>query len=264
VKTNEKEAIFYAELDNLYQLNNTSVESRLVLFDGKNDVVSKRDDAFVQQITVLTLAGQPEKSVEYLEGKTFNYREGTSRVREIIIDAHLSLGIKYYNQKHYEKALGEFLLAQIPEEEAGSARFGNREIQVNYFIAQAYTALGNNKKAKEFYRKSAEVEVPERLGIMNYYQGLSYLELKEKQKADHIFMAMVKRGTEQLERKNDADFFAIFGEREAEGTRTSMAYTIRGLGYKGLSDNENAKADLEKAVELSVGNLWAATELKNM
>ena len=37
-----------------------------------------RDDAFVRQIGVLTLAGKPEKSVEYLQGKKFSYREGTS------------------------------------------------------------------------------------------------------------------------------------------------------------------------------------------
>ena len=75
---------------------------------------------------------------------------------------------------------------------------------------------------------------------------------------------MVKRGTEQLEQKNETDFFAIFGEREAEGTRASMAHTIRGLGYKGQGETVKAKEDLQKAVELSVGNLWAATELRNM
>ena len=61
------------------------------IFEGNNEVVNKRDDAFVHQITVLTLAGKPEKSVALLKNKVFSYREGNSRVREVIIDAQLSL-----------------------------------------------------------------------------------------------------------------------------------------------------------------------------
>jgi tetratricopeptide (TPR) repeat protein len=264
VELNDQLAIFYAELDKLYELNNSPIETRLALFDGKNKVVRNRDDSFVHQTMVLTLAGQSDKAIEYLEGKTFSYREGTSRVREMIIDAHLSLGIKYFNSKNYPKALEEFLLAQVPEDEAGSARFGNREIQVNYFIAQAYEALGEKQKAKEFYVLSSDVEVAERVGVMNYYQGLSYLKLKEKAKANAIFDAMIQSGTKRLEDSEQTDFFAIFGEREAEGTRTSMAHTIRGLGYKGMGNNEKATKDLTKAVELSVSNLWATTELKGI
>jgi Tfp pilus assembly protein PilF len=60
------------------------------------------------------------------------------------------------------------------------------------------------------------------------------------------------------------DFFAAFGEREAENTRKSQAYTLRGLGYNGLGKTSQAKQDLKKAVELSFSNLWANTELKNI
>lgn len=43
-----------------------------------------------------------------------------------------------------------------------------------------------------------------------------------------------------------------------------MAFTLRGLGYKGLNNSEKAKEDLLKAVELSAGNLWAVQKLKEM
>ena len=44
--------------------------------EENNDIVKKRDDSFIRQISVLTLAGQPEKAVEYIEGAQFAYREG--------------------------------------------------------------------------------------------------------------------------------------------------------------------------------------------
>ncbi len=255
-------AIFYTELDMLYELNNSPIETRLKIFEGNQDAVYQRDDAFIRQITVLTLSGNADKSVEYLEGKQFSYREGTSKVRETIIDAHLKLGMKYFDEKSYEKALEQFLMAQVPDEEAGSARFGNRNIQVDYFIGRAYDALKNKKKAKEYFNKAASVDLSGKPGIMNYYQGMSYMELKDKSKAKEVFNALVEGGEKQINEKSaDGEFFAIFGERDAESTRKSMAYTLRGLGYKGLGKTDKAEEDLKKAIELSVSNLWARSEL---
>jgi tetratricopeptide (TPR) repeat protein len=263
ISLDHSDAILFAELDNLYELNNSPLENRVKLFEGNENVVNKRDDAFVRQITVLTLAGKPERSVELLEDKVFSYREGNSRVREVIIDAQLSLGLKYMAGKEYQKALDHFLLAQVPDEEAGSARSGNRDIQVNYFIGKAYEALKMDDKAKDFYTMATKAETSKKTGIMNYYQGLCFMELKNKAKANEIFNNLVESGDKIINNRTDNqdDFFASFGEKEAENTRMSKAYTLRGLGYKGLEKTNLAREDLKKAVELSVSNLWANTEL---
>lgn len=60
----------------------------------------------------------------------------------------------------------------------------------------------------------------------------------------------------------DMDFFAKFGEREAENVRLSNAYLLKGLGYKGIGDAKSANENLSKAVELSASNLFAKVELK--
>ena len=72
----KNEPIYYTELDALYEMSNTPVEKRLRLFEGSNETVNKRDDSFIRQIVVLTLAGQPEKAVQYLDGRSFSHREG--------------------------------------------------------------------------------------------------------------------------------------------------------------------------------------------
>ena len=260
------EAILYEELDRLYELNNSPIAARLKIFEGHNDVAKRRDDAFIRQIGVLTLAGKADKSVEYLKDKVFSYREGSSRVRETIIDAHLSLGMKYLDEQKNQEALEQFLKAQVPDEEAGSARFGNRNMQVYYFIARAYEALGQKQKATAHDELASDVDGTERTAIMSYYQGLSYQKRNDQKRARTIFEKMVAKGEQQLnpgEEKQDR-FFSIFGEREADTIRKSMAYTLRGLGYKGLGDRAKAEADLAKAVELSQGNLWARTELAEM
>jgi len=191
----------------------------------------------------------------------FAYREGASRVREVIIDAQLMLGKKYYSEKNYNKALEHFLEAQVPEEEAGSARLGNRKIQVNYYIGLAHDALGNKGKANTFYKKATEEEQERTSGIMTYYRGLGYAKLGNNSKAKEVFEAMVADADEQLDSETISEVGVIFGEREAENTRRSQSYTLRGLGYNGLGKEKQANEDLEKAIELSQSNLWAKVEL---
>ena len=259
---NKNEPVYYEELDALYEMSNAPVEKRLKLFEGNNEVVSKRDDAFARQITVLTLAGKPEKSVEYLTGRKFSYREGSSRVRDILIDAYLMLGKKYMSEKNYNKALEEFLLAQVPEEEAGGSRLGNRNLQVDYFIGSAYEALGNKSNAKKYYSLSTAQE-SRNSSYIKYYQGLSYSRLGKKKEADDAFNGIIAEGERQVKQSasNEVDFFAKFGEKEAENGRLSNGYLLKGLGYKGLGNTTAAKENLKKAVELSASNLYAITEL---
>ena len=262
---NKNEPVYYEELDALYEMSNSPVSKRLALFDGNNEVVSARDDAFARQITVLTLAGRPEKAVEYLEGKQFSYREGSSRVRDIMIDAHLMLGRKFMAEKNYSKALEQFLLAQVPEEEAGGSRFGNRNYQVDYFIGSAYEAMRNKSKARKYFQMSTAREAMSS-SYIRYYQGLSWLALGNKTEAEKVFNAIKAEGDRQISRNEtrEVDFFAKFGEREAENARLSNAYLLKGLGNKGLGNIPEARANLKKAMELSSASLYAKTELEGM
>jgi tetratricopeptide (TPR) repeat protein len=261
ISLNNEEAIYYTELSDLYEINNTPIETRLALFEGKNEIVKKRDDAFIWQIKILTLAGQPVKAVDYLEGMQFAYREGSSRIRDIIIDAQLMAGKKYFQNEEYVKALEYFLEAQVPEEEAGDERFGNRELQVNYYIGLAYKALGENLKARTFFEKATGQGTENVSGIMDYYKGLSYAELGENREANKVFQSMVEYANNKLQGEETVEAGVIFGAGEAENVRKSLYYTIRGLGNKGLDNENKSKEDLQKAVDLSRSNLWAKVEL---
>ena len=265
MKIEKEEPVYYEELDALYEMSNTPIEKRLALFEGNNQTVSRRDDAFARQITVLILAGKPDKAVEYLAGRKFNYREGSSRVRDIIIDAHLMLGKKFFGNKDYNKALEQFILAQVPEEEAGESRLGNRNIQVDYFIGTAYEALGNKSKARNYFALSTSQQARSSSYIM-FYQGLSFSKLGKKKEAADIFNALISEGDRQIGQisSKEVDFFAKFGEREAENSQLSNAYLLKGFGYKGLGNSGAAKENLQKAVELSAGNLYANVELKEL
>ena len=251
--------LYYAELDPLYELDNAPIQRRAELFEGRNDVVKQRDDSFVRQIIVLNLSGQSRKAVEYLAGITFHFREGSSRVRDITVDAKLLYGKQLLSEKKYDAALQQFLSAVEPQTVA--KREDNRSPQINYYIGLAYEALGKKKEAKSYFTLSTEQKV-EASDYISYYQGLSYLKLGKKDQANGCFNAMIRAGEERIKKGSEVDFFAKFGERESEKVQLSNAYLLMGLGHKGLGEKKSADENLGKALELSVSNLYAKVEME--
>ena len=256
---NRNDILYFSEISNLYERNNTPIETRVKLFEGNNDVLKDRDDAYMWFLETLILANQVEKAVEYLEKANFVYREGSSRPRNIRINANLLLGKQYFENKEYQKALDYFLKAQITKEEAGNDRLGDREAQVNYFIGLAYNALGNRTKANASFKNSVN-ESSGSVNVMSYYQGLSHAQLGNNDQAKKIFESLISEADKQLELEANSEVGAIFGRRESGNDRQSRIYTMRGLGFKGLGQLQKAKDDLNKAVELSQSNLWAQVE----
>ncbi|MGE5420106.1 MAG: tetratricopeptide repeat protein, partial [Chloroflexota bacterium] len=262
MENKKDDPVYYAELDPLYEMANTPIEKRAKLFEGTNDIVKQRDDAFVREIIVLNLSDQFGKAVEYLDQSNFHFREGSSRVRDITVDAHLLLGRKFMAEKKYKEALDQFLgLAATPENSDLGRRGDFRSPQINYFTGLSYEALGQKARAKQYFTMSAG-EQSRQISNIKYYQGLAMLKLGNKTGANEIFNSLVNEADNRIKQGEEVDFFAKFGEREAENVRLSNAYLLKGLGYKGLGDKEKAVENLRKAMELSASNLYAKVEME--
>ena len=107
----------------------------------------------MREIIVLNLSGQSEKAVEYLGKSNFHFREGSSRVRDITVDAHILLGKKYLEGKKYELALEQFLATVATPENSKTAGRGSdmRSPQINYYIGLANELLGKKEDAKSSF-----------------------------------------------------------------------------------------------------------------
>ncbi len=256
--------VFYAELDPLYEMNNTPIEKRAKLFEASNEIVKQRDDSFVREIIVLNLSGQCDKAVEYLSKSNFHFREGSSRVRDITVDAHLLMGKKYLTEKKYDLALEQFLSTiESPDNSQPGLKTGDmRSPQIYYYIGLAYEALGKKANAKSYFIQSSD-QLHRENNYIRYYQGLSFMKVGNKAKASEYFNTLISEGEKQIKLGSEIDFFAKFGEREAENVRLSNAYLLKGLGYKGLGNTNAATENLIKAAELSASNLYAKVEMES-
>ncbi|UCC97996.1 MAG: DUF5107 domain-containing protein [Phycisphaerales bacterium] len=251
----------YAELDNLYETGNISLEKRLALLKANHETVVKRNDSFLREIAVLVLAGQYDEAVDFLANNHFHVREGGGEIRDVYVDGHLLRGLRHLENGRPREALADFHAAsEYPENlSIGRPKNDSRAPQVSYHIATAYESLGDSDKAQEFYARSAE-QKGSRSEAM-YYQGLSLVKLGRKSRAQDIFDELIETGKQRLSEKPSEDFFAKFGEGQTPQARQASAHYILALGYRGKGQNDLAKAELETAVKLDISHVWARAQL---
>jgi hypothetical protein len=88
------------------------------------------------------------------------------------------------------------------------------------------------------------------------------LKLNRQNEASGLFERLVTIGQEALKgASGQADVFAKFGERQTTKMRQAQAHYAIGLGLLGSGKRAEAQSEFEKAVQLNVNHLGAATQL---
>ena len=260
IACDKKDPRVYYELDLLYETGGVSPEKRLSLLEDNHSTIAKRDDALSREIALLVLLQQYDKAIELLAGRNFNTWEGGGGIHNVYVDAHLLRGQKKFESKRYRQALNDFEAAlEYPENlNVGRPERDRRTCQTFFFIGKAHEALGDNKKAGEYFEKSASVEVGK--SEFSYYKGLALKKLSQEDKARQIFDELI----DSAKPAPAVEFFAKFGEKQAHNIKTANTHYMLGLGYLGKGMQAEAKAQFEKALELNINHLWARVHLSEL
>ncbi len=249
----------FLELDRLYEVGNTPPEKRLAALVPNHDVVVRRQDSFQREIMVLILTGKYDHALDHLENNFFHPQEGRNEIHNIFVDAHLLEGLRMLKAGRAREALAHLLRAdEYPEHlSVGRPKNDPRAAQVAYFTANAYAALGENEKAKEFYRKAADQKETSR-PEGPFYRAMSLRELGQANEARELFDELVATGQRQLKEGESADFFAKFGEKQTRQAQTAAAQFLLGLGFRGQGVTVESQSAFQQSAKMNRANPWAA------
>lgn len=262
VACNSRDPRLYYELDVLCEAGGIAPEKRLELLEKNHGVVLQRDDSLSREILLLVQLGKYGKAIDLLSKRHFHVWEGGGEIHNLYVDAHLRRGEDYFAARRYREALKDYQAAlEYPENlEVAKPYRGGRDSQVYYFMGTAFEALGNAKKAREFYEKS--VEQKQGWSEIGYYQGLALLKLGKNEEAGRMFEGLIQSGKASLQSAPSMDFFAKFGEKQSALARKAEAHYLIGLGCLGKGNKEEARAEFKKALELNINHSSAKRQLE--
>ena len=261
-----KDARVLMELDQLYKKLGRGTPERLSVLEEHLDVVSARDDLYLEYITLHNAAGRYEQALEMLLGRQFHpweggegkvpaqYRLSLTELAKRALRQGDAAGAREYLRRAtvYPHSLGEGKLA------------GAQENDIYYYLGLAAQALGGGDEAEACFRKAA-VGLSEPAGMMYYndqppemifYQGLAHRALGDEAGALSRFNKLVDYAEQHLNDHVKIDYFAVslpdlqIFEEKLDVRNQVHCLFMRGLGLLGKGEKVKAQACFDAAARL--------------
>ena len=254
VELNPDDPRFYYELDVMYENQNVAPETRLALMQQQRKTVFKRDDALSRLVEVQVLTGKYDAAIDILTTHHFNTWEGGGAIHDVFVNAHLMRGLNYLSTDRPEQALTDFQTAlEYPDNlEVGRPIVDPDACRTYVLLGQTHQAKGDEKTAMRYFEKAAALPTG---GDMDYYKAKALEFLGNVENANALYSELIKTGQQRLE-GGEIDFFAKFGERQAQNRRLGAAHYLIGLGQLGLGDVAQASDSFLQAQSYDVNNVW--------
>jgi len=275
----------FAELDQLYKSEGTSVEKRLALLEKNQKIVLRKDEALGNLINLKIFVGKADEAIMLLKSRIFSIWEGGNAFNtgQAWTDAHVVRGINFLGLKKYKEALADFQIALTPPENLRAQQERNsRQVQIAYLIGCTYAALGEKDKAIKSWNEVVDSGTRiNRSGSgsgggrssgrstqneQRYYIALAQNKLGSADKSEAVFRELATITTESMSNQsgNEGDPQFVNSRRQPSRDNLAMPHYIAGLGYAGLGNKSKAHEEFNAALAESPDYLNAKIALSQL
>lgn len=276
----------FAELDQLYKSEGTSVEKRIAMLEKNQKIVIRYDEALGDLIGLKTFVGKTDEAILLLKSRIFSIWEGGNAFNtgQAWADAHLVRGLNNFNRKKYSNALIDFRMALTPPENLRAQQGRNsRQVQITYWTACTYFALGEKGKAKELWNEVVDSGTKtNRTGLggagsgagnrrgsggssqeQRYFIALAQKKLGSTDNGETIFRELAATTPESMSGQsgNEGDPQFVNSGRLPSCDNLALPHYIAGLGYAGLGNKVKAREEFNAALAVSPDYLDAKIAL---
>jgi tetratricopeptide (TPR) repeat protein len=248
----------YLELDKLF--GPTQAERRIKLLEGVPDAV-RTNQAVIQVLAAAYAdAARYEESARLLVGPVFTAAEGENSALAIYRRAHAGIARKLGAAGDHQKAADEYLKATEYPRNLSVGR-PNPDPQGRFLVlaARELEAAGQSARAEGLWKRAAEEglkspgEPQENWSENYYYKAVALDRVGRKEEARTRYTRLANLNDEA--RMQAAEDLPPTG---------ATRWLLAGLGLKGLGQNAEAKAALDRALQMEPSNEVAKEEMAGM
>lgn len=255
------------ELDQLYKRLHHPHEMRLSFLQQYPQLIQRRDDLVLEEITLLNQVGRYEEAMRKLDAHQFHpWEGGEGKVSAQYQICRVELAKKYLQHQEgvgdIEKAialLNECL--DYPHHLGEGKLYGAQENDFYYLLGVAYEKLAsvNNdhsyrEKARDCWEKATKgPQEPAAAMYYNdakpdkiFYQGLALRKLGREDESHGRFYRLINYGKQHIFEKQVMDYFAVslpdllIWEDSLDTKNLIHCKYMLALGYYGMGDTKHA------------------------
>ena len=266
------------ELDQLYKRMNKPVLWRLGNLKRYSSLVRKRDDLYLEVVSLENFSGNHTSAYNLLMARKFHpWEGGEGKVSAQYIYSLTELAKQDITNNLFESAIRRLNDARYFPHNLGEGKlYGVQENDIFYWLGCAYAYSGDSINA-ELNWKAASCGLTEPSAAVFYndqqpdkifYQGLALEKLGKSANAESIFQNLVNYGERNQNNEIRIDYFAvslpdllIFDDDLQKRNFIHCRY-ISGLGYLGLKKYDVAEQILKEVIREDAMHFGAITHLR--
>ncbi|HWB94157.1 MAG TPA: tetratricopeptide repeat protein, partial [Puia sp.] len=268
------------ELDQLYKRLNRNPEDRLRFLEQHLSQVELRDDLTLERAALYNITGEYETAYRQIMARRFHpWEGGEGKVSAQYLYSLTEMSKRHILEGEYDAAVALLEKTQEYPHNLGEGKLaGARENDVFYWLGIAFERMSQPAAAKSCFIRATEGDSAPAAAIFYndtppdkiFYQGLAWRKLGDGRKADDIFAALVDYGHAHLDDEVQIDYFAVslpdllIFEDDLDRRNRIHCYYMKGLGYLGAGNKEEADASLKRVLELDQMHFGAKTHLALM
>lgn len=258
------------ELDQLYKCMRRPHAERLALLRKYGNLVAKRDDLLLEEITLLNQTGQYEKAKTKLDTHIFHpWEGGEGKVPAQYQFARVELAKKAIAEGRYADAVSLLEECLVYPHHLGEGKlYGAQDNDFYYLMGVAYDAMGQTDKARQCWLKATEGPTEPAAALYYndakpdkiFYQGMALLKLGRTGEANGRFHKLVNYGEKHLFDKVRMDYFAVslpdllIWEDDLQVRNEIHCKYMMALGYCGLGNKDKSMRYLGEAEALDINH----------
>ena len=261
---NPSDARIFLELDQLYKKLGVTAGERLQNYEAYKETFAKRDDAFIEYITLHNLLGRYEEAYEWTMSRKFHpWEGGEGKITTQYTVALVEMAKKAMAAREWEKAKDLLTRALRYPENLGEGKLeGTKDNHVYYYLGCVAEAEGNEAEAAACFERAA-IGTDEPAGMMYYndqpadmilYQGLAKKKLGKSAEAKARYYRLIDYGEQHVGDDVKIEYFAVslpdflIFEDDLKVRNQAHCYYLIGLGYLGLDQKEEAVKCFDRAL----------------
>ena len=254
------------ELDQLRKRLHHSHQGRLTFLQKYPELIQRRDDLVLEEITLLNQTGRYEKAMQKLDAHIFHpWEGGEGKVSAQYQICRVELAKQALTRRDFEGAvrlLSECL--DYPHHLGEGKLYGAQENDFHYLLGLAYEGMGDMETARKYWEEATKgPQEPAAAMYYNdakpdkiFYQGLALYKLGREGEAHGRFYRLINYGKQHIFEKQIMDYFAVslpdllIWEDSLDTKNLIHCKYMLALGYLGLGDNEHAQKYLAEVEAL--------------
>lgn len=266
------------ELDQLYKRMNRPHQERLELLEQHLALVEKRDDLYLERVTLYNQLGDHSKAKQLIAAYQFHpWEGGEGKVVGQYLICHLELAKQAIDEGAYAEALNLLNEAENYPSSLGEGKLtGAQENDIHYWKGLAFHMLNNPAEGHHYHELATQgISEPVQAIFYNdpqpdkiFYQGLAWMKLNEKEKAVTIFQRLIDFGQKHLSDEISIDYFAVslpdllvFDADLNLRNKVHCLY-LMALGHLGLGHSQTAEELFDEVLEFDVNHQGALIHKK--